>query len=169
MPVGVVTSSLCGVCKMFAKIENGKANYAVSVATQADVAKCFHPDWLANQGGVSEWSQVPAGTMHGATDNGDGTFTNPTFPTSPVTFRTGKDMALQLIVWLGGGAPGRAGLGAIIKACNASANGADNFFAYYLTLENFTKAEFIAVMNAVDNAIISSQAKAFVAANWPEA
>ena len=115
--------------------------------------------------------EVPSDAVHSAKDNGDGTYTNPSGASvpKPVVFRTGKDMALQLITWLGGNGAARAALGAIVKACQGSANGADNFFAYYLTLENFTKAEFLAVLNAVDNSIVSANQKTFVAANWPEA
>lgn len=89
-------------------------------------------------------------------------------PPRPIVFRTGKDMALQLITWLGGNAAARAALGAIVRACQGSANGADNFFAYYLTLENFTKDEFLAVLNAVSVSIITQPQKDYVANNWPE-
>lgn len=78
------------------------------------------------------------------------------------------DLALYLIGLLGGGATGRAALGAIIKSCTASALGGDNFFAVYFQGQTtFTKAEFTAVLADVSTGIVSNGAKTSVANNWP--
>ena len=64
----------------FARLVDG---YAVDCRVQAsatELAACFHPDWLATHPFVV----VPDGTVHGAKDNGDGTFTNPPIPPPPV-------------------------------------------------------------------------------------
>lgn len=57
----------------FARIVNGCAVDCRVQASAADLAACFHPDWLAKNPFVI----VPDGTLHGAIDNGNGTFTNP--------------------------------------------------------------------------------------------
>jgi len=79
-------------------------------------------------------------------------------------------LAVYLIGLLGGGASGRAALGAIIKSCQASAQGADNFFAVYFQGQTtFTKVEFTAVLADVSTSIVSGPAKTSVANSWPEA
>lgn len=57
----------------FARLVNGSALDCRVQASAAELAACFHPAWLA----ANPFSVVPDGTVHGAKDNGDGTFTNP--------------------------------------------------------------------------------------------
>lgn len=77
-------------------------------------------------------------------------------------------LAAYLIGLLGGGATGRAALGAIMKSCQASAQGADNFFAVYFQGQTvFTKEEFTGVLADVATGIVSNGQKAAVASNWP--
>lgn len=49
------------------------------VVTPPDLSLRFHPDWLA----ANPFVVVPDGTLHGARDNGDGTFSNPPAPAPP--------------------------------------------------------------------------------------
>lgn len=78
------------------------------------------------------------------------------------------DLALYLIGLLGGGATGRAALGAIIGSCQASAQGADKFFAVYFQGQTqFSKAAFTAVLADVSTSIVSNAAKTAVANSWP--
>lgn len=56
----------------FARIVGGFAIDCRVQASATELAACFHPDWLAK----NPFVQVPDGTLHGAKDNGNGTFTN---------------------------------------------------------------------------------------------
>ena len=62
--------------KTFARIVDGFAIDIQIADSLADLATRFNPEWLAR----NPFTQVPDGTEHGAFDNGDGTFTNPTPP-----------------------------------------------------------------------------------------
>ena len=117
------------------------------------------------------FTEVPAGTQHCAADNGNGTYTNPVKVNAPTLQPlTWAQLAAYLIGLLGGGATGRAALGVIIKACQDSAQGADNFFALYLAGQtSFTKSEFMAVLNDVSTSIVSANAKTAVSNGWPGA
>lgn len=57
----------------FARVTGGFALDCRVNASAAELAACFHPDWLAK----NPFVVVPDGTIHGAKDNGNGTFTNP--------------------------------------------------------------------------------------------
>lgn len=56
----------------FARVVDGFALDIQIAATVTELASRFHPNWLA----ANPFIVVPDGTLHGATDNGDGTFTN---------------------------------------------------------------------------------------------
>ena len=96
-------------------------------------------------------------------------YTPPAAPPGPQpTVLSWGALASYLIGLLGGGATGRAALGAIIKACQGSAQGADNFFAVYFTGQTtFTKAEFTGVLADVATGVVTNGQKTAVANNWP--
>jgi hypothetical protein len=78
------------------------------------------------------------------------------------------ELATWLISLLGGGATGRAALGSIIKNCQSSVQGADNFFALYFAGQTaFTKVEFTGVLADVSTSIVSGTQKTAVNNNWP--
>ena len=61
----------------YARIVDG---FAVDIVVEPPLlAERFNPDWMAAQ----TFIVVPDGTIHGASDNGDGTFTNPPPATPP--------------------------------------------------------------------------------------
>ncbi len=60
----------------FARLVDGVALDCQILATATELAARFHPEWLAKHPFVV----VPDGTIHGAVDNGNGTFTNPVLP-----------------------------------------------------------------------------------------
>ena len=68
----------------FAHTETGKALDPHQNDIEAKYRARFNPALIAN------WSivQVPDGTLHGATDNGDGTYTNPVKPPPPTVYKT---------------------------------------------------------------------------------
>lgn len=63
----------------YARIVDGFALDCQVASDIAELATRFNPDWLATH----TFSMVPDGTVHGAYDNGDGTFTNPSAPPDP--------------------------------------------------------------------------------------
>lgn len=67
----------------FARIVNGFAIDCRVHASATELAACFHPVWLAQ----NPFVVVPDGTVHGARDNGNGTFTNPIVIPPPPVYR----------------------------------------------------------------------------------
>lgn len=63
----------------FAQTASGRAENPCDGLTLEDaLASSFHPDFVAREISAGRpWVSVPQGTLHGAMDNGDGTFTNP--------------------------------------------------------------------------------------------
>lgn len=152
---------------LFARIINGHAFDVQSNLNEAEY-RARNPVFAAEL----VVRMVPDGTQHDATDNGDGTFTNPPIVAKPLADSALSWAALTayLVTLLGGGTAGRTALGAIIKSCQASASGADNFFAAYLQGQGpFTKAEFTGVLADVGTGIVSNPQKTAVATNWPKA
>ncbi len=70
----------------FAQVYDGTAHNIVEGPTLDDaIAGKFSPDWVANEAAAGHvFTAVPDGTMHGAKDNGDGTFSNPAAPAAPI-------------------------------------------------------------------------------------
>lgn len=60
----------------YARLVDGFAVDCQVAANTAELSARFHPDWYA----AHPFSVVPDGTLHGAKDNGNGTFTNPPSP-----------------------------------------------------------------------------------------
>lgn len=152
---------------MYAKVQNGTANFVVDVSTQADVAKCFHPDWLSSQGGVDAWSEVPSGTQHGATDNGDGTFTNPTQATPLAATLSATAFNKHCWANLGGGTTGMARFQAIIDAAAASETGAIKaVHTQYVKSQTFDKSEVESMLGVISSLLQTGEADAILD-NWP--
>ena len=90
----------------YARLVNGFALDCQVAASAAELAARFHPAWLA----ANPFTVVPDGTIHGARDNGNGTFTNPP-PTPVVTvdkILLRKEARDHVITALGGSGPGSA-------------------------------------------------------------
>lgn len=98
----------------YAQVYDGTAhNVAVGDSFDQATEGKFNAQWVANEIAESRsWSVVPDGTLHGATDNNDGTFTNPVPPTPdpqplPITkaqFQAlyaakGNDLTATLAAW----------------------------------------------------------------------
>lgn len=151
----------------YARLVGGVALDCQVAGSTTELAARFHPAWLAD----NSFTVVPDGTTHGAKDNGNGTFTNPTGspPTVQARVLPWADLTAYLIGLLGGGTAGRAALGTIIKTCQASSAGADNYFSAYLQSNtSFAKADFISVLADVSTVIIPNGQKTAVANNWPQ-
>lgn len=125
-------------------------------------------DYSVLAGDPAQGDKVRITTQSGAVVF-EGCYTPPAAPVGPQPkVLAWGELALYLIGLLGGGATGRAALGAIIGSCQASAQGADKFFAVYFQGQTtFTKAEFTAVLAGVSTAIVSGAAKNSVSNNWP--
>ena len=90
----------------YARLVNGHALDCQTAASATELAARFHPSWLA----ANPFTVVPDGTVHGARDNGNGTFTNPA-PPAPVTadaILQRKEARMHVINALGGSGPGSA-------------------------------------------------------------
>ena len=63
----------------FAQVYNGRAhNVVLGADLYSALSNTFHPNFIAHELAAGrDWTDVPEGTLHNATDNGDGTFTNP--------------------------------------------------------------------------------------------
>lgn len=152
----------------FARIVDGYTTDVRIHSSATELAACFHPDWLA----AHPFVIVPDGTPHGSKDNGNGTYTPTQSPASALSPRvlSWADLTAYLVGLLGGGSTGRTSLGGIIKACQSSAAGGDNYFAAYIQSQGpFSKTEFMSVLNDVSVGIVSAGQKAAVASNWPQA
>ncbi len=127
----------------FARIVQGFAIDCRVHASATELAACFHPDWLA----ANPFVVVPDGTIHGAKDNGNGTFSNPIIPPPVLNdlLLARSDFIDHCISQFGGAAR----FGAVIAAAKASADG--TVAAYY---EKYTAAPVA----------IKSQAQAFFTA-----
>lgn len=135
--------------------------------------------YKASFGGAAEtafadhtFKEVPAGTLHGARDNGDGTYTPP--PEPPKDFKVLSKTAFQdyAVTQLGGGLTGMARFTAIMDATRDSASGAVRFaFARYevaSTFERENTSQLTAVM-AADNTDghLTEQERSAILDNWP--
>ena len=114
---------------------------------------------------------LPDGTLDHATDNGDGTYTNPQIPTLPVIYKTlsKTEFADHCYAQLGGGITGIDRFGAILKAAAASTN--DGVYAALdryksaNTIEKANASTFIALLQS--DGILTQQEANNVVNNWP--
>ena len=150
----------------FARLVRGIALDCRVQASATELAACFHPDWLA----ANPFTVVPDGTLHGAKDNGNGTFTNPVPPPVPVTpvIMTDKQFRKYAAQKLGGA----AAVGLIDIAAEASANG-DVRFAYraWTKAQTFEKdeVESLTAVLVAGNCMTNAQRNAIIGTNWPQA
>ena len=64
----------------FARVYGGRVLDPIEVPQASDIQGRYTPDYISSVGGLLAWIGVADGTEHGATDNGDGTYTNPSPP-----------------------------------------------------------------------------------------
>ena len=114
---------------------------------------------------------LPDGTLDHATDNGDGTYTNPPIPTPLVIYKTlsKTEFADYCYKQLGDGITGIDRFGAILKAASASTN--DGVYAALdryksaNTIEKANASIFIALLQS--DGILTQQEANNVINNWP--
>lgn len=137
---------------MYARIVSTIVEDPVAASTQAEVAQCFHPGYIANKGGLQAWVSVPDGTKNGAKDNGNGTFTNPPTISPPEREYTKKEIRTKVDGVLG--VPTRQGILEAIKTNADTTNAAKSARAAldaWLTDTSFTKTEFGQILQAFQN------------------
>lgn len=151
----------------YARIVDGHA--VDIVVTPPELNERFHPEWLARQNFVV----VPDGTEHGATDNNDGTFTNPPAPPPPApVYILLSKTAFQDLAWaqLGSGASGMARFSVILKAC---ANGNDvlqAIFDRYQAATLFARDQVKALTDIMVGAgVMQGFEQLAILTNWPKA
>lgn len=111
----------------YARIVAGFALDCQTAASVAELAARFHPEWLAN----NPFSVVPDGTIHGAKDNGNGTFTNPPLPQPPQPspmHLSRQELRDYLVTQFGGNSAGRIKVGTILNAFRTSSDGQVAFY-----------------------------------------
>jgi hypothetical protein len=118
---------------------------------------------------IENWSivQVPDDTLHGALDNGDGTFTNPQPPPSPVIYTTLSATAFQDVCETGLGSQAR--FGKIIRDMSASAD--DQVFSAYqrfmksITFDRSKAAPLFTLL--VAKGLMTTQERTAILNAWP--
>ena len=152
----------------YARIVNGVALDCRVQASASELVACFHPDWLT----AHPFVVVPDGTLHGAKDNGNGTFTNPP-PPAPITVDSTLDrrtLRSHVVTVLGGAGSGSAKLQNYIDTANtntATTQTAQNMRLALDTYRNenlFTKTDAQQLMSALQ---FASGDSAAVLAAWP--
>ncbi len=118
------------------------------------------------------WTRVPDGTQSGATDNGNGTFTNPAAPAPESRILSKTAFQDYAVSQLGGGATGMARFTDIMDATRDSASGAVRFaFARYeaaLTFEKANTAALTSIMAAdTQTGHLTSAERTAIIDNWP--
>lgn len=140
---------------------------AVNVVT-TDPKECFAEEWLESH---PPFIIVPDGTLHGAKDNGDGSFTNPSgvIPTAPLLLSATSFQDVCETA-LGVGATGQARFGAVIRAMAASAD--DQVFAAYqrffksITFDKAKVGLMLALL--VSKGLMTAQERLGILSGWPE-
>lgn len=157
----------------FARLINGVA-LDCQIGTVSDLATRFHPVWLSK----NPFTEVPDGTLHGAKDNGDGTFSNPVIvqPALIDLILSKSDFIDHCSAQLGSAATGQVRFGAIIAAARASTDGAVAFgISKYDSLSAVTKAQAQAFFTAIrqaglpGGAIVTVAEITAIVTNWPKA
>lgn len=151
----------------FARIVNGFAVDCQVASSALVLAERFHPNWLA----ANPFVVVPDGTIHGAKDNGNGTFTNPNITPAQIDIVIDRKTARDLVVEvLGGAGAGSAKLQSYIDTANANTatTAAAQNMRYALnafrTDDSFTKSEAAQIMTGLQFASGDRQA---VLNAWP--
>jgi len=160
----------------YARTLNGRL---YEVTTIEDPLPSWAPDvvtWLEKiyPNTHAQFFAVPDDNVSGATDNGDGTYTNPTLPTPPVLPALPailSSTAFQDVTEtaLGGGSTGRTRFGEIIRAMSSSAD--DEVLAVskrYDKSLTFERAKVSALLTLlVSKGIVQASERSAVLAAWP--
>lgn len=155
----------------YGRLVGGYALDCQVASSLAELAERFHPDWLAR----NPFSQVPDGTLHGATDNGDGTFTNPPVAVVPPVYEILSASRFQEVCEqaLGGNAVGASRFGAIIRAIEASNDdlvfSISKRYAKSVTFDRVKTASMLTVLINKGVANVTSQERNSILNAWPEA
>ena len=152
----------------YARIVSGYALDCQSAASATQLVARYHPVWLA----ANPFTVVPDGTLHGAKDNGNGTFTNPPIATPltkdlTLTKKEARALAVEVFGGAGAGSAKLQGYIDIAAASTATTAGAQNTrFALraYDSDGSFTKDEASSIMTGLN---FASGDKAAVLAAWP--
>lgn len=137
---------------------------AISTAEALNFFPYAPDDWV--------FQEVPEGTMHGAKDNGDGTFTNPEPPTQ-ITYQTMEkiDFMDHVYACLGGGLDGIAAFGAILMEARASTDpmvvAAMERYASANTFNRDESSVFLDILVAASDVTFSQAQKDKIIADWP--
>lgn len=154
----------------FARIVDGYALDCHVAASAAELAARFHPEWLAR----NPFIVVPDGTLHGAKDNGNGTFSNPPAPVSFPAAALDKTAA-EFESWAIARVGNVAAWQNLLEKCAAQAGTTDNdkavrYFPRWTAIpSNKSKAEFEArctPLTLTGSPIISGAALTAVLALW---
>lgn len=152
----------------YARIVSGLAVDVRVHATATELEACFTAAWLA----AHPFTVVPDGTIHGAKDNGNGTFSNPTPPSVSTVdlFLDRKALRAHVTNVFGGGGAGTAKLQGYIDTAIAdtatTAAGQNRRYALDALRqeETFSKTEAQQVMTALQ---FSGADKTAVLNAWP--
>ncbi len=152
----------------FARLADGYALDCQHADTATQLAARFHPDWLA----AHPFIQVPDGTLHGARDNGNGTFTNPIVvpPPLPDAVLSRQQLRKHIVKVFGDNGAAAAKLQAYRDGALAEVGTTDAAKRRRLALivereDTFTKDEADELMTLFQ---FVAQDKADVLAAWPK-
>lgn len=123
----------------------------------------FRAEWEANE----EWFvAVPDDALAGATDDGDGTYTNPSDPAGPSRPVELGDRAFRKLCQ---GTIGFEAFGNIITAARESDDGnARGVYAAWLKAETFSKSDVESLTTKlVDAEIMTSEQRTTLLGGWP--
>lgn len=113
--------------------------------------------------------EVPSDAVHGAKDNGDGYYTNPSQPTTPTRPIPLSKTAFMDLCWanLGGGATGMARFDEILEACRTTPGAIRSACRRYEAADIFEKSN-VAQMFAVIASVLEEGEADAILNNWPE-
>lgn len=125
--------------------------------------------------GLTGFVEVPENTLPGASDNGDGTYTNPTPPTPVTTYKILSKTAFQdyAITVLGGGLTGMTRFMEIMNATKNSASGPVQFaWERYNAASSFEKDNTdlltdVMLSDTITSGHIVQSEKDDLISNWP--
>ena len=152
----------------YARIEGGLALDVVTADSAADAQALFGPV-------ADAWAfiVVPDGTLHGAADNGDGTYTNPTTTPAGVPPVTLTKVAFMDHAYpcLGAGVAGIARYGNVISQARASVSdlviAAMERYAHAQTFERDDVADFLDILVADPSVDLTQAERDLVVDGWP--
>ena len=149
---------------IFGRLSSGKILDVVTAADAAE-AQSFFP--------ASGWMfiEVPAGTTHGATDNGDGTYTNPSIVGPPVALSKVAFMDLAYL-FLGADLAGVSRYGEILLQAKASASplvvASMERYTHASIFERDDVATFLDILVADAGVDVTQAERDAIVNGWPE-